>query len=135
MSIDTSKVVADGLVSYVTEFRKGSEYSLWFEQIPVWMTEVPVAWATPETPSNVEVFLQTNNGDTLKAVCDGSGPQSPGLLGVIGGSEGDCAFAYTTSSTPVVADYRMAYRGLQAINITVSGSGFLLGGTLSLIHI
>eukprot|EP01042_Synura_sphagnicola_P036694 gene36694-biopygen19502 len=128
MTIDISTVIASSPIGSVVTRVNGSEHVLWFEPMPAWMTEVPVGWASPGHDSNVEVYVRTNDGDVLKAVCDSSEDNPPGLLGVTGGSEADCAYQYTASATPIVSDYYLAYQGLEMINITVFGNGFLLGG-------
>ena len=129
MTIDMKSISGEAAYGYVQERRQGSVRALWFEPMPAWMTEVPVGWAAPGHASNAEVYLQTNNGDVLKAVCDGSGEQGAGFYGMASGSEQDCSFVYAVNSTPVVTNYTMAYLGKQVGRVRINGHGFALGGT------
>ena len=129
MTIDTSNLIGDSPVGYVQVLRTGSVKALWFEPMPAWMTEVPVAWATPNYASNVEVYVQSNNGDVLKAVCDGSGVQGTGFSGTTSGTERDCSYIYAANSTPIVTNYSLAYLDKQVAQVSINGYGFLYGGS------
>eukprot|EP00607_Mallomonas_marina_P005433 CAMPEP_0182439766 /NCGR_PEP_ID=MMETSP1167-20130531/86632_1 /TAXON_ID=2988 /ORGANISM="Mallomonas Sp, Strain CCMP3275" /LENGTH=3836 /DNA_ID=CAMNT_0024633535 /DNA_START=462 /DNA_END=11972 /DNA_ORIENTATION=- len=130
ISIDASNIVSEESLGYVETLQDGDERVLWFETIPVWMTEVPVAWATPgSSGSNVELFVETKAGDTVKAVCGGQSTSASGFEGHTGGLESDCFFSYMANATAVVTNYAKYPLDRQIERIEIIGSGFLLGGT------
>ena len=130
LRVDPSTIRGPNATAVVRTMFNGSTIDLWYEPIPAWMTEVPVQWATSgELASNVEVYRRTAAGDHVKAVCDKSGNAGTDFSGMTKGSEFDCAYHYTASSTAIVSDYAIVtYIDSYTVLIGINGSGFLMGG-------
>lgn len=139
IELDTSNVIGYGFQAQVFSLLNGSRGSLFFDSIPVWMTEIPLVWATDGgTSSAVEVFQDVTGGNVMKAVCDGSGVTQSGFQGLAKGNESTCGFTYLVRSTPIVSSFKMntTFKDqLPVYNISLLGSGFLLGGSVSAIYV
>lgn len=140
IELNTANVVGLGFQSSVVTLLNGSADALFFDTIPLWMTEIPALWASDgSTSSTVEVYQRVNGGsDVMKAVCDGSGYAGMGFQGLAKGNESACGFSYLVEKTPVVSAFSMKTSfndSLPVYTIYISGRGFLLGGSVSAVSV
>ena len=96
-------------------------------------TEIPLDWASNhKTKSNVEMYVQTPQGDVLKAVCDSSGTQATTSENKAvfwsnhKGNENDCSFEYSTNATALVLNSTIiSYDNTNHTEtIQITGKGF-----------
>lgn len=116
----------------VTALQNGTETQLWFDPVPVYMTEIPLAFSSPrkKVSSVVEVYTNTASGDVIKAACDASGSAKAGFFGLAKGSERDCAFYYSTNKTALINSMNVSrYGANDTAIIYFQGRGFMAGNS------
>ena len=121
----------------VEKRRDGRTDELWYEPLPVWMTETPVVWANGDADLPVvEVYRTTAAGDKVKAVCDGAPIGDASFAGKFKGREQDCEFVYSSDATPVVFNYTiLSYIDHETSEIAVDGDQFLMDGENSTVSV
>ena len=141
LMVDAANAFGQNLQLTAVSKVQGDTGALFFDPIPLWLTEIPLRWATDNiTGSVVEIFhmVSSEGGDMLKAVCDGSGDGVPGLLGFAKGNETSCSFNYLVGSSPSLVSASMTaimVNNTPTYFVTLTGSGFLKAGSPGSINV
>ena len=127
--LDATGISSAGVTASVTILEQGDSKTLWFDPIPTWMLEIPLAWSTNnKVRSNVEVYVKSETPygtDVLKAVCDGSGTQGAGYVGFAKGNEKSCGFSYALNNTALVfSSHVTGYASNDTTLVSITGVGF-----------
>eukprot|EP01040_Poterioochromonas_malhamensis_P001800 gene1800-1926_t len=129
MTLNTSLVTGPQVNGSVATLQNGSDSMFWFNSIPVWMTEVPLDVATQQTVrSNAEVYVKTDGGEYLKAVCDGSSDLTPSIS-FIKGNESTCAYSFSSAASAIISGSSLFTVDAETTGVQINGNYFDLAGT------
>lgn len=133
MIINTTGIISAGVVGSVKTRQNGSEQQLWFNPIPQHLMEIPLSAATQgRVKNNVEVYVTTDSGDTLKAVCDGNGTYNgTGFYAYAKGNESDCLYQYSSNATALIIGVSITQFDVTTNTtvLAITGKGFMGGVT------
>jgi hypothetical protein len=124
LSINTTTVKGERVNGTVVKVQNGSEEIFWYDRLPSALTEVPLEDATKGTvKSNVEVYVQGQTGEYLKAVCDGS-QNLDVITSQVQGNESTCQYLYSTSATAIINGLGLFKVDAMTTGIHIHGNHF-----------
>lgn len=141
IAVDTSYIQGPGFTYIISTIQNATNTTFWFNPIPAWMIELPSAWIRNSQKTikdtelfNVELYSVIPGNGVIKAVCDGGIAYLSSFLNLFTGSEDDCAFTYSQTSTPIVSNITLSTdsstsKSVISISgdIHITGKGFMLG--------
>ena len=131
LSINTSTVIGQKVNGTVVKVQDGSNDILWFQNIPAYLTEVPLDIATKRSVrSNAEIYVRSYSGEFLKAVCDGA-RDSHVATSFIEGNETTCQYSFSTSASAVISGMGLFKVDQETTGVQIHGNYFDLAGPLS----
>lgn len=129
LRVNTTTIIGENATATVVKIQNGSESELWFDAIPAWMTEAPLSVATGgNVSSNVEVYVKTIAGDTVKASCDlkiDNSEYEDYAYRFLNSSEDSCEYVYSSASTPLIRGYKKTIINNLETTIEIFGNYFL----------